>query len=107
MFKVSTNFRMDQAEVDRILKSEDGAVGRFGVRSSNRARNIARSTSPRVTGTMAGAITVRSHATGGGERAWTFRVNTDYAKYVIEGGGYNNAKPNDFLEKAVEAAFGT
>mgnify|MGYP000692894153 CR=1 FL=1 len=43
----------------------------------------------------------------GEELNWEISVNVPYATYVIRGGGANNAKPNDFLERAARNVFGT
>lgn len=93
---------LNQQELGELLRSEDGAVGRYLIQQSQRVVNAARAACPVDTGNLRASITyeiARDGASGG--LSARIGTNVPYAVYVHEGTRYMPARP--FLREGLAA----
>lgn len=103
-FKVRVNSKINEAELTRQLRGEDGPVGRYGTTKARQITIRAKEKANYDTGLMHDSIYSRTDRSGQ-ELAWTIYVKTDYAEYVHN--GTSTYVGNPFITDAVREVFGS
>ena len=102
-FNIRYQSKINEAEMMRTLRGQDGPVGRYGTTMARRATAVAKSKANYDTGYMQSTIYSRTDRKGQ-ELAWVISVGADYGRYVHEGN--NNYEGNPFISDAIEEVFG-
>jgi hypothetical protein len=103
MFTVRVDSKINEAELTRALRGEDGPVGRYGTTKAREVTRVAKGKANVDTGLMQSKISSRTDRSGQ-ELSWVIRVDTEYAGYVHNGN--NSYEGNPFITDAIEEVFG-
>lgn len=103
MAKSLVVIRLDQAAMDKLLRSPEGPVGRWVLRATLRVHALAKRLAPVDTGRLRASI-LWSLGREGGELVGIVYTNVFYALYVELGTRFMRAR--SYLRAALQAARG-
>jgi HK97 gp10 family phage protein len=96
---MATQVRINQGNIDRILRSPSGPVGNMLMSIGVRVANNARSNAPVDTGRLRSSIQVTPPQLDGSNLAVRVGTNVNYAIFVEQGTRFMRAQP--FLQTAL------
>ena len=105
MISATLKVRVDDSALNQLLKTHEGPTGRWGGGIADRVKQEMKNEAPVYSGELRDSITYR-RSRNRNELSWNFNVRAPHGRWVIQGGGHNNAKPNDFMERGMHNVLG-